>query len=510
MTVMPIGSLTGVTRAGEISREDRSGKVACTAPAVSMYFQIDGSVLACCHNHMHPLGSIQRDTIDAIWRGDAARTLRRRLNDGDLSLGCHGCAFEIDSGNRAGSTAATFDRFEVSDWPRRLEFALSNRCNLACIMCTGELSSRIRREREARAPLPSRYDDRFFEQLPPYLERIEQARFYGGEPFLVPEYERIWSMMGELGVGPECNVTTNGTVRTKRVEALLELLPFSIGVSVDGATARTVERIRQGVDHEALRRNIDWFRGYCADTGTWFGLTYCLMTENWQELLDFLAYADGIDAGVAVNRVVQPVRFSLFHLPPGRLDEVLSGLEAQDAEARRRLDRNRSVWSAELAVLRQHRSAMSDIDSDRIERAGRAIDAVLSRSPFAHTDAVIGAVAEVADGEVFTLHADGHDIVVRSLAEQYLGLDAAELIGLPVSQVVQRLGAVLGEGVRMMGDGSVPGAVGRVIGFGVDPDTTDLLVVTATPGANEAEGGSVLVAARLTIDPAGQPVSIGS
>ena len=62
--------------------------------------------------------------------------------------------FEADLGE-----PLTVDAFRLESmtpqWPERLELALSNACNLQCVMCNGELSSSIRIHREHRTALPT-------------------------------------------------------------------------------------------------------------------------------------------------------------------------------------------------------------------------------------------------------------------------------------------------------------------------------------------------------------------
>ena len=49
----------------------------------------------------------------------------------------------IKTGNRP--LAAAYDNeHPIGEWPTMLELELSNLCNLECVMCNGELSSKIR------------------------------------------------------------------------------------------------------------------------------------------------------------------------------------------------------------------------------------------------------------------------------------------------------------------------------------------------------------------------------
>lgn len=474
---------------------------------MSLYFEVTGAVLACCHNRFHPLGTVPDDSLEDIWHGEAVTALRASLDVGDLSHGCRACAFEIEAGNRKGSTAATFDQFTSGPWPERMEFALSNRCNLACVMCNGTYSSRIRAEREHLPPLASPYGDRFFAQLEPFLPHLRQARFYGGEPFLVPEYQRIWDLMVARGSATECNVTTNGTVRSRRVEAALDALPFSIGVSVDGMTPATVESIRLGASFDAVMANIEWFRAYCDRKGTWFGLTYCLMTSNWHEFADFLLYAESIDAGVAVNRVVQPTRFSLFHLDPRDLADVLDGLRRDTRRLDGRLTRLRGIWDAQLTVLERHLQTLKDRPGEALgaEEAGLLND-LLSAAPFTSEAEVLAALRQVSPGlRPTALRTDKGDIVRGTADGTFLGRAESELLGRPASQVLAEIASARGGDLTVLADLTTQGATGRVVRLGDAGDDRLLLGVTIAP----ADGLPAQVHAAVLL-PAATAVNIGS
>ena len=140
---------------------------ACWAPTSSLYFFPDGNVLSCCVNTDHVLGRVGESTLREIWEGARAAELRAALEAQDYSLGCARCAPATVPGGGDFSHARQFDGFEPAEpptsapsYPRRMDFVLSNRCNLQCVMCNGDLSSSIRSRREGRPPLPRvRHED---------------------------------------------------------------------------------------------------------------------------------------------------------------------------------------------------------------------------------------------------------------------------------------------------------------------------------------------------------------
>lgn len=336
----------------------------CRAPFTSMYLDQHGSVRACCQNTDHPLGNVQTQRLADIWRSPAAGELRAAMQAHDLDLGCSFCKWQVDEGNPGLVFARTFDHLEAASttpaWPRQLELSLSNACNLQCIMCNGDWSSSIRANREHRPPLPVVYDDRFFDDLRPFLEHVEVVKILGGEPFLGKESLRVMEMLVELGSTAEVHVTTNGTQWSPRVERILERLPMVIIVSLDGIDAAAYESIRVGSDLGVVLENLDRFQHYAAGHGTSVNLAHCLMTSNWQGFPEFLRFAEERQLRTYVNTVTAPFAQSLFHLPRRRLAEIVAAYEAEDDRMRQELVLNRALWIDQLERLRHRLDGLGE------------------------------------------------------------------------------------------------------------------------------------------------------
>lgn len=324
---------SAVDRSTTWLRDHQPGRVrsACYAPHSAMYFNPDGSVKACCATG-HGIGTVtgpDRRPLRDIWAGAALALQRQRLEDGRFDLGCQECDIAVTGGDRSAVFAADFDRWRHGaphPWPKLLDLALSNRCNLACVMCNGDLSSTIRVKREGRAPLPAAYDDRFFDELAELLPHADRVQFKGGEPFLAPENWRVWELMADLGVACETYIVTNGTVWNDRVEDLVRSLRPELAVSVDGITAEVLEGIRVGTDRDALWANIDRFQALTAETGRVLTLNFCLLRSNWTEVPGFLAEVDRRGVRCNIIPINQPAEHDLFRLPTGELEAVLASL----------------------------------------------------------------------------------------------------------------------------------------------------------------------------------------
>jgi MoaA/NifB/PqqE/SkfB family radical SAM enzyme len=345
---------------------DKAMESLCYAPHTNLYFSQDGAVRACCWNARHTLGNALHDSIDDIWHSAQAQILRQALEGMEFGPGCDFCYRHTANGWIANPPMRNFDRFAVPagvpEWPQRMEFSISNSCNLECIMCRGFCSSAIRAHREKLPPLPMLYSAAFIESLRKYLPHLFQAKFLGGEPFLIKEYYQIWDMMIADRLTTRCHITTNGTQYNDRIERVMDALPMGLAVSLDGVTKKTVESIRVNADYDEQMRILKRFREYTWAKKTGLSLTFCFMRLNWFEFGDYCLFAEDLGCDVFVNTVTRPPEYALYNLPVEELRKIYSKMEEQTVLLEPHLKRNRAVWFAELDRVRR-RSQRADDDA---------------------------------------------------------------------------------------------------------------------------------------------------
>lgn len=339
----------------DLSRQHRWS--ACYAPLTTMYFDQFGKVRACCQNTGHLMGDVTESTLEQIWASEAAVDLRVAVKRGRFDLGCDFCAWQMDEAGPEGSFARSYDGVPAGHfrrrWPVQMEFSVTNTCNLRCMMCNGDWSSSIRSQREHRPPLPEVYGERFYRELVPFVPHLRFAKFTGGEPFLGREPMRILGLLDEHGHRDlEVVVVTNATIMTPRVVRLLDTLPISPSVSLDGGTRDVYEGIRVGADFDEVIANLEAMVEIVGRRGREVSLGHCLMVHNWETFPELLMIAERLDLYVGVNVVRFPEEHSLYHLDRDGLAVVVRGLRARQAEVERhltgfRLDR----WERELRAL---------------------------------------------------------------------------------------------------------------------------------------------------------------
>lgn len=479
---------------------DPSAPVACLAPSAAMRFNPDGIVSVCCVNTKYAIGNVRTDAVEDIWGSPATRELERALDHGDFSLGCQECGELLEADAWDDAHAVTFEQHRDTldpRWPRRLEFALSNRCNLMCVQCNGELSSSIRTKRDGKPPLPASYGEAFFDQIRPFLPHAERCVFLGGEPFLQPEAARVWDMLLELdpATRPQVDVTTNGTIWNAKVERYVRELAMNVAVSLDGTTTDTTDAIRVGSRNERVLEHARRFGRLAHETGAGFAVNTCVMPDNVHELLEILRFVDEIDAEACPHVVTYPPRHSLLHLSHDELARALAGLEADDERAQQVLHRSRDAWDRVLDRLRSH---LVDLEVP-VELAGLSANVEVEagddppKPPPAVTEAEL-VRADLADERAALLAADKQPVRFRAVGGIVIevhgepwanGLRPATWLGTRVDGLLALVGDALGTSPVV----AVTGLGERLVEAKV---TSDSMALRVAMGRWQSDVGEVL------------------
>lgn len=310
-------------------RPESKQSAVCYAPLSSLYFGIGGWVTSCCVNRSYVLGEYPKNSIREIWDSAKRSEMAERMQCGDLSRGCQVCYDAIESGNFSGVSAKVYD--ELSDtrvtFPKKMDFELSNKCNLECIICRGERSSSIRKNREKLPPIESPYDDEFIKQLEAFFPYLEDCHFLGGEPFLIPIYLDIWERMIEINPNINVSLQTNGTILTDRVKRILESLPFSISVSIDSVEHDNYAKVRVNGNFDTVLKNMAYFKEYCTRKGTEMTISYTPMLKNWKELPKVVEFCNDWGVKVFFNTLSYPKHLALMNLEAEELERIVKYLK---------------------------------------------------------------------------------------------------------------------------------------------------------------------------------------
>ena len=163
--------------------------------------------------------------------------------------------------------------------PRNLMVVLSNKCNLACIMCRA-IQNKWEFPQERLKEI---------KELFPYLERV---LWQGGEILLLPYFKNL---LKESLKYPNIKqaILTNFQLANEEIINLIVKNNIELRISIDGVTKNIYEKIRKGGSFQRLIDNINLLNDIRKqnDTQMSLNLSVVVMRENYNCLVDFIDFA---------------------------------------------------------------------------------------------------------------------------------------------------------------------------------------------------------------------------
>src|SRR3972149_649221 len=183
---------------------------------------------------------------------------------------------------------------QLKSYPQRLVLELTSACNFKCIMCGRDGSS---------------FENTFFNldylrQIETILYYIKEVTLFGwGEPTLHPKFNYILELLNKYPVRKY--FVTNGSTLPKIRESLFEYKVDIMAISLDGATAKTNNRIRTNSNFNKIISELQTIVQQKKNKNVnhpYINFVFTLMKSNLNELPDMvnLAHNLGIEEVKAV------------------------------------------------------------------------------------------------------------------------------------------------------------------------------------------------------------------
>lgn len=304
-------------------------KFFCYAPFGSIFVSYNGKVSPCYACKAEE--NLNNKTLQEIWNGEVFSGLRNQFQKGIIPNACSFCYNHLVQENFGSILANKYDHYLMSkgDGPVIAELELSNRCNLECIMCSGNLSSSIRKNREKLPPVQQKLPDDFIEQFSHFIPGLNSIELTGGDPFLIDEYYQILSLVEKIKPRTDILITTNANTYNHKTEELLNKnLRISFNVSLDSLTETTYAQIRKNGSLRVALENIQIFSKYTKTRHTSLGFLVCPLKLNWEELPAFVDFANSYQATLSYHVVFKPAEYAIWSYPPAILKQVYEYLKS--------------------------------------------------------------------------------------------------------------------------------------------------------------------------------------
>lgn len=304
----------------------------CCAPFTSIYFGHKGIISACCANRTKILGIYPEKNLDEIWNGKEYNEMRQELESFKFSTGCDQCKRLFRSNNFSSLKIPLHDikekNYNELKYPYKIHFELDNKCNLMCSMCHGKFSSKILELREKKPKYISPYlTDKFFEELKPFLDNAGLLDFYGGEPFLIDIYLKIFDYVAINNPTVQIYIQSNGTIASKKVLNYVKKLNISLSLSIDSVVKETYEQIRIGANFDSVVKNVNLFHNILRKNNKQFYMSPILCNLNYMELLEFYNFCNRYEMKLYFHDLTSPMDMSVYVLDYSELSKNIIVLE---------------------------------------------------------------------------------------------------------------------------------------------------------------------------------------
>jgi len=261
--------------------KDLQIKKRCPRPFDTILIDKMGSCYACeCQSWLpQSIGNLQVKLLGEIIEGNAMRKhLQGSITDGSYRY-CneHQCSYIRSNVVLHGQ----------SERLQHLRLAIDDSCNLRCPSCRKGM---IFHKEGSAYNLGIRLADRILDWLYDLKHPIQVHIGSDGDPFASHVYRHFMEQTPERD-NIEYSILTNGLMFKEfhtRVPNVIRNLK-DLGVSIDGASKETYEKLRLGGKWDKINENLECMADLKQKHNFYFGLHMVVQQDNWHEIESMLA-----------------------------------------------------------------------------------------------------------------------------------------------------------------------------------------------------------------------------
>ena len=252
----------------------------CIAPWTEIHFGVGKEVMPCCtYTRYNPFGNLNdTDDIQEIYNSDNAKSLRKKLFNGEKAKECGSCWKQEELSKNESyrqfhnefygkyidkvleNTNEDFSLKSIQ--PKRLDIRFDNKCNLKCRICNSTFSTSWYSDEVKLGIKPKEKVDVYKESVSTKtmmfivdsIPHVDEIFFAGGEPLMQDNHYKILEAAIKTGHSKQIRLTYNTNFssldyKKKDIISLWKNFQFvNIGASLDASH-------KQG---EYQRKNLIW------------------------------------------------------------------------------------------------------------------------------------------------------------------------------------------------------------------------------------------------------------
>jgi organic radical activating enzyme len=313
----------------------------CKAPFVSQAQWADGRVSMCCNDSVATHGTMEEE-----WNNDSRKEARIAFSNGEIPERCKRCV-KIHKGaglvhhydhtvarEKEELIALVKPDGSMEATPSYLHMSPSSKCQLACRMCSANVSSTYAKTFNEPVLAQVKPED-VVGYVAACAPNLEYYVFHGGEPLMSPYFNEIMQELIKFKDQIHYCVLGNGmSLKSKGVDAIQWFKEFKSSefmFSIDG-TAKVNEYQRVFANTETITKNIHRIHNEVPNMGIKFNHTLSNLTV--QDLPDFYNWAalefpwiENLNHGV----VHYPYEYQVHNLKDYMREELLEKLNDMDS-----------------------------------------------------------------------------------------------------------------------------------------------------------------------------------
>ncbi len=297
----------------------------CYAPFNNLLIDQQGCIKICCHNISYILGRFPIDRINDVWFGKMRQSITNQFLFDETPDSCNSCiknGLNIDLLSTKTAYSKRKNLINFNQYPYQIDFLLDNNCNLDCIMCSSNISTSSTNT-DVYALEKVNFNEDFFTQIKPFLEKGRFFVFGGGEPFLIQIYSKMWKYIYEKNSSATIYVQTNGTILTDQIKKTIEKYKINIGISIDSVNKENYEKIRRNASFEKTFENIEYFIQYSDSQKKNMTLMVTPMIINADEIPHIFEYANNNNLHFSLSILDRPVHLAIWSLPSKEIFKLI-------------------------------------------------------------------------------------------------------------------------------------------------------------------------------------------
>ncbi len=253
----------------------------CPRPFDTILIDKNGSCYACeCQAWLpQSIGNLQIQSLENIIESDTHKHLQQSIIDKTYRY-CNNkqCSYLLNAFDDKPAWAAEIPLVQI----KHIRLAIDDSCNLKCPSCRTKLIFHKKGSQFKKGIL---FADKINDWLSTHSKPIQVHIGSDGDPFASHVYRHFMEHTPKSSM-TQYSLLTNGLMFKDfhlRVPHIIQNLT-KLGVSIDGATKETYEKLRLGGKWDNINRNLECIAELKQQHNFKFELHMVVQKDNWQEI----------------------------------------------------------------------------------------------------------------------------------------------------------------------------------------------------------------------------------